>query len=46
VQLSKELDVFDRATKDSERVPEVAEVKGKHMAEHNIRAAEVRVKVA
>jgi hypothetical protein len=46
VQLSKEIDEFDRATKDFERVPELAEVRGKHIAESSKRVGEVRVKVA
>ena len=46
VQLSKEIDEFDRAIKDFEKVPELAEVKGEHIADYNKRAAEVRVKVA
>jgi hypothetical protein len=46
VQLRKEIDEFDRVTKDFERVPELAEVKGKHIAEASKRAGELRVKVA
>ena len=46
MQLSKEIDDFDRNTKAFDRASSLAEVKGKHMAENNKRAAEVRVKVA
>jgi len=44
-QLSKGIDDFDRAVKDFEKVPELAEAKGKHIDDYNKKAAEVRVKV-